>query len=454
MRIDSSGNVGIGTSSPNFTLDVEGSTGIKEGSRLVWHDGSGNAAADIYADASDNLVFRNTSSNSERMRIDSSGNVGIGTSSPDSILHLSESDNNSATTGFSNGGLQIENTDITSGSWTQLHLKANSKDAHIRLDNTGLLSIFNDDVTAAVMAIDSSGNVGIGTSSPAAKLDVNGTLACDGFTSTGIDDNATSTAITIDASENVGIGVVPSDTHAAFDTIEFNTASIISQSTATAGNLVLGSNMNYSSGGGPEYKVTGKATQITQVDGNITLGVATSGTANTAISFNTAMTIANAGDVTVGTGNLVIGTSGKGIDFSADGNAAGMTSEVLDDYEEGTFTATLTGSTAAPTTAVTATFAYVKIGRQVTINGHIVGDTTGATGNMRLTGLPFTNGSNQAIGAYMSEGLAATQAYNIAYLGAVDYIQFYSVTNAANWAAVPILAGASKGIMVSLTYQV
>lgn len=48
-----------------------------------------------------------------------------------------------------------------------------------------------------------------------------------------------------------------------------------------------------------------------------------------------------ANDVTVNTGNLVIGTSGKGIDFSVTSQAAGMISELLSDYEEGTFSAKL-----------------------------------------------------------------------------------------------------------------
>jgi hypothetical protein len=41
------------------------------------------------------------------------------------------------------------------------------------------------------------------------------------------------------------------------------------------------------------------------------------------------------GDQTIVDGNLVIGTAGKGIDFSANTGAPGMTSELLDDYEEG-----------------------------------------------------------------------------------------------------------------------
>ena len=60
---------------------------------------------------------------------------------------------------------------------------------------------------------------------------------------------------------------------------------------------------------------------------------------------STRMTIDSSGDVTLSNGNIVFGTSGTGLDFSAAGNASGMTSELLDDYEEGTFTAQLGGAT-------------------------------------------------------------------------------------------------------------
>ena len=75
MRIDSSGNIGINDSGPNFHLDVDGNIGIREGQVLTWHDGSGNKAGDIYMDSSDNFVFRNTSSVVERLRIDNAGTL-------------------------------------------------------------------------------------------------------------------------------------------------------------------------------------------------------------------------------------------------------------------------------------------------------------------------------------------------------------------------------------------
>lgn len=102
------------------------------------------------------------------------------------------------------------------------------------------------------------------------------------------------------------------------------------------------------------------------------------------------------GDQTIISGNLVIGTAGQGIDFSADGQAAGMTSELLDDYEEGIWTPSYTtdgtGFTALNYSIREGT--YTKIGRVVYIRGAIETSAVtigSASGNVLLAGFPFTN---------------------------------------------------------------
>jgi len=75
MRIDSSGNVGIGTSSPARKLDVNGSIRIADSQALEW----GGTAYAIVGDNAGAMIFKTASS--ERMRIDSSGNLLVGTTS-------------------------------------------------------------------------------------------------------------------------------------------------------------------------------------------------------------------------------------------------------------------------------------------------------------------------------------------------------------------------------------
>lgn len=101
------------------------------------------------------------------------------------------------------------------------------------------------------------------------------------------------------------------------------------------------------------------------------------------------LTAAKTGDVTVNTGNLVIGTAGKGIDFSATTHAAGMTSELLNDYEEGTWTPAFNNLTVGNATV---TGRYTKTGRIVTATVELIfGSTSAWTGSCSgITGLPFT----------------------------------------------------------------
>ncbi len=105
--------------------------------------------------------------------------------------------------------------------------------------------------------------------------------------------------------------------------------------------------------------------------------------------------IDSSGNATVNSGNLVIGTSGKGIDFSAAGNVGGMTSELLDDYEEGSWTPVLFGQTGSTnTTSRSPAYGhYTKIGNRVLINFFVEANTGSAGGNIRVAGLPFAPSS-------------------------------------------------------------
>jgi hypothetical protein len=90
MRIDASGNVGIGTSSPAATLQVEGETRIypASGTAILRFGSGGVEKGRLSVDASSNMAFE--TAGTERMRIDSSGNVGIGATNALTSTYLSK----------------------------------------------------------------------------------------------------------------------------------------------------------------------------------------------------------------------------------------------------------------------------------------------------------------------------------------------------------------------------
>lgn len=109
--------------------------------------------------------------------------------------------------------------------------------------------------------------------------------------------------------------------------------------------------------------------------------------------------------------------SGKGIDFSADGQAAGMTSELLDDYEEGTWTPTQGGGL-----TVVGTFSsagtYTKIGRTVNFSGFLSGSTSIslAPGGLMTAGLPFSTVLLPGVGSATNANATASSTFQISVM--------------------------------------
>jgi hypothetical protein len=93
------------------------------------------------------------------------------------------------------------------------------------------------------------------------------------------------------------------------------------------------------------------------------------------------------GDVTLSTGNLIIGTAGKGIDFSA--TAGTGTSELLADYEEGTWTPTVSGF--GSPTYITQTGEYTKVGNLVHITGKLHFSGASGASAISIGGLPYAS---------------------------------------------------------------
>jgi hypothetical protein len=138
------------------------------------------------------------------------------------------------------------------------------------------------------------------------------------------------------------------------------------------------------------------------------------------------MRIDSAGDVTF-TGDLIM-ADGKGIDFAADASpSAGMTAEILDDYEEGTWDAQLADESGNNMTMSADDGYYTKVGNLVTCTGYFTTSSLGTTGAgaIRIYGLPFTVYSNAA--AYAGGG--AAYGINHSVGGTISY---YAMPNATS----------------------
>jgi hypothetical protein len=161
--------------------------------------------------------------------------------------------------------------------------------------------------------------------------------------------------------------------------------------------------------------------------------------------------------------NLVM-ASGKGIDFSATANSSGtMTSELLNDYEEGTWTPTFTtsisGTITVNTTAGYSEARYTKIGRQVTVAGTFtVLSVSSPVGEWRIEGLPFTSeagaGKRSAVSVF-ADALETTATTSI--VGYIDpnvtYITLYKyAAGAVSNMAADVKAGSY--VFLTATYNV
>jgi len=178
MRIDSSGNVGIGVSSPfpsarlqvntgtNLNLAVQTGTTDTSGIKINAFNDAGNANIPLEINGSVMLL---KTGEIERLRIISSGNVGIGTSSPSSILHIEGNSNGYTTAPI----LYFGSTSTVSAEirdWAIGPADDSYGNFHIfRGTSTGANPIGND---GRVLTISNAGNVGIGTSSPDSILHI------------------------------------------------------------------------------------------------------------------------------------------------------------------------------------------------------------------------------------------------------------------------------------------
>lgn len=126
------------------------------------------------------------------------------------------------------------------------------------------------------------------------------------------------------------------------------------------------------------------------------------------------------------------------------------TKSAIDDYQEGTWVASLIGSTGGPTVPVTATAKYTKVGRLVTVQAYFANvNTTGASGTIRVNGLPFAAGSDHCYGTAGQNGLGGAVPIANVPPGA-GYID---ILDAATTVPMNMLAGGGKYLFITATYS-
>ena len=301
------------------------------------------------------------------------------------------------------------------GSLMYLHPASNNKNAKIvSLMNGGSsgadLAFFtrtqadgtNTDGGEERVRITSSGDVGIGVTNPEAELHVHGNMLVE---------DTIGNNLTVRSTVNNG-----NDPNIIFQKARGGGTQAIVQNGDDIGNFQWRGydGDSYETGASILCEVNG-----TPADGDMPMRMTLRTRSVGAASEQGRLRLDAAGDVSVMTGNLVISTAGKGIDFSAANNSHyGATASILDDYEEGTWTPAFkaaNNSSNATTEVVSAR--YTKVGRKVSITAYIklTAHATASTGGIAYVyGLPFTN-MNEYSG--ISVGYWANFAANQDFLG-------------------------------------
>ena len=159
-------------------------------------------------------------------------------------------------------------------------------------------------------------------------------------------------------------------------------------------------------------------------------------------------------DVTVASGDLLFGTSGKGVNLGVTSNTD---SNTLDDYEEGTHTVTPNSNLTLSSSHNV--FKYTKVGRSVAFTGYTKVSSVSGSDTVSLS-LPFTISANPPNGLSSAIGYVMTNNVNIgdagmavfAYVGR-DYLNFYKVNDDAGWTGLINSDLASNDeIYFSITY--
>jgi hypothetical protein len=468
MRIDSSGRVGIGTTSPDVELHIHstsdnaaleitrGAVGSEYGYALYGSAGATDAALRFF-------TVENGLGTGEKMRLDASGRLGIGTSSPDQALSV---------------GSGAADTRMSINGTGQYQLKfTNSGAAGFWIGSPGANSLaFAQDDGTTRMTIDSSGRLGIGTTSPSSSLHVKG--AADSYLILQAGTTDGNDGILFHNSAGVQKGVIFFDTDN--DYMLFSTNNTERMRIDSSGKLLVGTSAsrNVGSGGAgatvqfesTNYRLlsavqnsndafgsqfclgksrgtaTGSATIVQNNDeiGYFAFAAADGTDVEGACAAITAFIDGAPGNNNL-PGRLVLSTTAAGsstpteqlritsdryvrlasgtggIQFNGDTAAA----NALDDYEEGTWSPVPNGVTVvsgSPTYVGT----YTRIGRTVHVSMKQTSGTITLTSGNHFTGLPFTPTNYHNTGSWSCANTGKSGVTNVFTNSAIYIYGFIS----------------------------
>jgi len=397
LTFDGTNILTVGTATNKTTVITGGATGLTVAAAgapavAVWDTTDagyvsylGQINADTYFGNNANGALYFQTNASTKMTLDSSGNVGIGTSSPASqstgqttgILDVSAS---------GGGNLVLHRTGSSDGALFSILKSSNGT----YLDSTGAATAANN----AIIFRNNNNNADQTTVTERARITSDGTFRTNTAGAQGIQLNT-------DTSNSV-----------VSSRLFFTTSS--------------GTNAFYGSAGHVFFNT------------GATIGFSTG---STSVVFNA---------YGVGVG-AAVPSSGAGIAFPAT-QSASSDANTLDEYEEGTWTPTVSGSTSAGTGTYSAQVGrYVRIGKLVTATAQIIWSAHTGTGDLRFSGLPFTSDATVSFNPALSLGYV----HNIA-LTANNLMTAIVINNATaiNVYQYPVGGGAATAVPIDTAGQV
>ena len=315
--------------------------------------------------------------------------------------------------------------------------------------------------TAEYMRIATAGNISIGTSTSSPRLFVSGSSTASTPTMIvreGVVSPTTGVG-TFDVQNSAGTSILFVSGSSRVGIINSSPLAKLHVGAGLTGPSVSGSDVFISNAGTTNLAIRDSTNNVELMNyaysGGGLIGTATSHSLGIRVGNSTKLTLDTSGNATLENGNLIIGTSGKGIDFSiTTSDPSGMSSELFDDYEKGTWIPAF-AATSNSWTYTTSTGKYTKIGNIVHATFTIwINVRTGSVNNaLSLSGFPYSFNDNDISTLIYSTGNLGGSAFLNPATSASGTSAIFVVSTGAAAAAGANIAPSGTIYYGSITYR-